>query len=237
MALERKAGEADTKAADDAKAAADKAAADATVATEKAAADKTAADAKAATDKAAADAKAKADADAAAADAKAKEGQKAGGAEGELKLTVPEGAEDLVSTEQLAYFVEVAKASGWSAEDAQAEVAAHVTREKARIAQLSGKWADETKADTEIGGDKLSTTQRNVKAALDRFLPETEPDGKALRAALNAGGYGNWRPFVKLLARIGKAMSEDSPLSGHASGGEKSVEDTLYDHPSSKASA
>lgn len=217
----------------DAKAAADAAAA--TAATEKAAADKVTADAKTAADKAAADAKVKTDADAAAA-AAAEKDQKAGGAEVELKLTVPEGAEDLVSQAQLDYFAEVAKASKWSPEDAQAELTAHVDREKARITAQSERWATETKADTEVGGDNLSTTQRNVKAALDRFLPETEPDGKLFRTALNAGGYGNWRPFVKLLNRIGKAMGEDSPIVGKGAGGEKSIEDTLYDHPTSKTS-
>lgn len=214
----------------------------------KAAAD--AAAATAATEKAAADAKAKTDADAAAAAAGKTDDQKAGAADAagkagagktgeqppvELKLTVPEGAEDLVSQAQLDYFTEVAKASGWSAEDAKAELTAHVDREKARIAAQSERWATETKADTEVGGDNLSTTQRNVKAALDRFLPESEPDGKLFRTALNTGGYGNWRPFVKLLARIGKAMGEDSPIAGKGAGPATSTEDVLYDHPTSKA--
>src|SRR5688572_10600181 len=100
----------------------------------------------AAADTAAAEATAKAAADAAA--GKGKEGDQAGGAaaaektgavkDGEQSsvtyaLTVPEGAEELVSKDQLDYFVEVAKASGWTNEDAQAEVNAHVAREQARI--------------------------------------------------------------------------------------------------------
>ena len=212
----------------------------------------TAATDKAAADKAAADAKTKADADAAAAAGKGKEGDQAGGAAatgdgkgGETAtqppatyaLTVPQGAEDLVSTEQLEYFKDVAKASKWSNEDAQAEVDAHVAREQARITALSNKWAEETKADPEVGGEKLVATQKNITAVLDRFLPANEPDGKTLRTALNAGGYGNWRPFVRLLARIGKAMGEDSPGLGKGTGAEQSTEDVLYDHPSSKASA
>jgi hypothetical protein len=200
---------------------------------------------KAAADKAAADAKAKADADAAAGkgsdqaggDAAAGKG-KAGDAGAEppvtYALTVPQGAEDLVSAEQLDYFKDVAKASKWSNEDAQAEVDAHVAREQARITALSNRWADETKADPEVGGEKLVVTQKNITAVLDRFLPASEPDGKILRTALNAGGYGNWRPFVRLMARIGKAMGEDSPGLGKGTGAEQSTEDVLYDHPSSK---
>lgn len=221
---------------------------------EKAAADAataTAATEKAAADKAAADAKTKADADAAA--AKEKEGNQAGGdadavakaaadkaaaqAAAEITLTVPQGAEELVSKETLDYFRDVAKASKWTAEDAQAEVDAHVAREQARITAQSNKWADETKADTEVGGDNLSATQKNITAVLDRFLPATEADGKQLRTALNAGGYGNWRPFVRLMARIGKAMGEDSPGLGTAAGAAQDTASVLYDHPTSKASS
>jgi hypothetical protein len=36
------------------------------------------------------------------------------------------------------------------------------------------------------------------------------------------------------MARIGKAMGEDSPGLGKGTGAEQSTEDVLYDHPSSK---
>jgi len=216
---------------------------------EQAAADATAAAAtKAAADTAAAEkiVADKAAADTAAVDLKARGTKGAGGA-GDVKaddalppesytFTVPDDAKELVSADDLAYFASVAKASKWTQADAQSELQAHVDRAKAAVTKQAARWMAETTGDSEVGGAQLETTQRHVKSVRDRFLPASEDDGKALRTSMNTSGYGNYRPLVRLLARIGKAMAEDSPALGKGAGGERSTEETLYDHPSSKAS-
>jgi hypothetical protein len=104
----------------------------------------------------------------------------------------------------------IAKDKGWSNEQAQGALAEmHSTL----VAQTQG-FRTELDADREVGGAQLEVAQVKAKAVLDRFLPESEPDGVRLRAAINKSGYGNWVPLVKLLARIGKAMGEDQPFAG-----------------------
>lgn len=149
-------------------------------------------------------------------------------------LLVPDTAKDLVSPEDLKYLETVARASDWTNEEAQAELASLAERAQASIAAKSATWLTAAKADTEIGGDQFDTTSKHVKAVLDRFLPDTLDDGKVLRAAMNATGYGNFPPLVKLLARIGKAMAEDSPALGRLAGEPKDATAVLYDHATSK---
>lgn len=67
----------------------------------------------------------------------------------------------------------------------------------------------ELEGDSELGGAQLEATQLQAKRFMDRFLPESEPDGRRLREAINKSGYGNWAPLVRMLARAGKAMGED----------------------------
>jgi hypothetical protein len=65
---------------------------------------------------------------------------------------------------------------------------------------------------------------------LDRFLPATLPEGQTLRSQLNKSGYSNYAPLVLLLARIGKAMSEDKALNTEAArlGEPKDAATVLY---------
>lgn len=81
----------------------------------------------------------------------------------------------------------------------------------------STQWADQVKADPEIGGEKLSENLAVVKKAADRFLTP------GLRALLDpfdrqknpvGTGLGNHPELVKLFHRLGKAISEDKVVSG-----------------------
>lgn len=76
---------------------------------------------------------------------------------------------------------------------------------------LQGKtWSDEVKADKEFGGPNFPATMNNANTVLKQFSTPEEI------AAINAMGLGNYPPFVRALARIGKAIGEDSLVKGKA---------------------
>lgn len=70
--------------------------------------------------------------------------------------------------------------------------------------ETTAKWVDDVKADKEIGGQNLDVSVRHAQAALTKFgTPE-------LRAQMDATGMGNHPELVRVFARIGKAMAEDT---------------------------
>lgn len=86
------------------------------------------------------------------------------------------------------------------------------------------KWVTEAKADKEVGGDRFATSVSLAAKAIERFgTPE-------LRAALSVTGAGNHPEFVRVFARIGKAISEDSFVSagGASATSGKSAAEVLY---------
>lgn len=86
------------------------------------------------------------------------------------------------------------------------------------------KWAADTKADKEIGGDKLPENLAVAKKALDTFgSPE-------LKTLLNKSGLGNNPEVIRFFVKAGKAISEDRIVTGAA--GQKSsdvpIENRIY---------
>lgn len=69
-------------------------------------------------------------------------------------------------------------------------------------ADMNKKWADEVRADPEIGGEKLPATLASIAKVVDRF------GGDQLRAALDLTGAGNHPAVVKAFAQIGAALNE-----------------------------
>jgi hypothetical protein len=147
---------------------------------------------------------------AAAAAAEAAKGKKTDdtGAPEKYTLKVPEGGRisdaDLKSVETLA------RAEGWTNDEAQARLEQHAQQ----IDAMSTRFMEQTAADPTYGGDKLEATTKNATAALNRFRPAGTPRGDALREMLNRTGYGNNLEWVSLMADIGAAMGEDIPQPG-----------------------
>ncbi|HFD8278716.1 TPA: peptidase [Raoultella ornithinolytica] len=77
------------------------------------------------------------------------------------------------------------------------------------------KWAADTKADKEIGGDKLTASVGHAQKALDTFA------SKEFREFLDTTGMGNHPEMVRAFAKVGKLMSEDSFVTGQSSGSPK----------------
>jgi hypothetical protein len=78
------------------------------------------------------------------------------------------------------------------------------------LTEASAKWADETRADPEFGGDKLNESLASAKKALTAF------GSPKLATLLNESGLGNHPEIIALLARTGKAISEDRIVTGNA---------------------
>ena len=90
----------------------------------------------------------------------------------------------------------------------------------------TAQWADATKADKEIGGDRLDENLGVAKKALDAYAtPE-------LKKLLNDSGLGNHPEVIRTFFKVGKAISEDGKLVT-GSAGERSresvpIENRLY---------
>ncbi|HBY9794575.1 TPA: peptidase [Klebsiella pneumoniae] len=77
------------------------------------------------------------------------------------------------------------------------------------------QWATDTKADKEIGGDKLTVSVGHAQKALDTFA------SKEFREFLDSTGLGNHPEMVRAFAKVGKLMSEDSFVTGQGNGSPK----------------
>lgn len=138
------------------------------------------------------------------------------------EFTAPEGMElDQASTDE---FRAIAKELKLPKDAAQKVVDLAVKREAARMeahkAAISG-WADEVRNDKELGGDKLNETLATAKKAIDLGPPE-------LKELLNNSGIGNHPAVVKWAYTVGKALSEDSFVSGKAGAQPKSTASRLF---------
>ena len=118
-------------------------------------------------------------------------------------------------------FTEVAKELNLSQEAAQKvldKVAPVIqARQTEQVEAIRNEWTEQSKADKEFGGEKLSENLSIAKKALDNFgSPE-------LRALLNESGLGNHPEVIRFMFKAGKAISEDtfvgnSPNPGSRSG-------------------
>lgn len=78
--------------------------------------------------------------------------------------------------------------------------------------KLVESWAEQVKADKELGGEKLQENLAVARKAIDTFgTPE-------LKDLLNTTGMGNHPEVVKLAYKIGKAISEDGFVRGQPKG-------------------
>lgn len=72
------------------------------------------------------------------------------------------------------------------------------------------KWADDAKADKEIGGDKWDASVNNARRFIDTM------GTPALKEFLNASGGGNHPELIRIFAKAGALIKEDDPALGGA---------------------
>lgn len=163
-------------------------------------------------------------------------GEKTGeGAPDKYELKLPEGSESWLDASDLSEFEKVARAEGWTNDQAQERLGLHADAMEAR----SAAFRAQTEADPIYGGDNLAETSRLAQLTLDKLRPAGTPRGDALRRVLAKTGFGNHIEVVSFLADLGRRMAEDSPVAGGGGGGggKESVDKVskLYDHPTSVA--
>lgn len=69
-------------------------------------------------------------------------------------------------------------------------------------------WQNKTENDQEIGGAKFKESVALAGKAMDKFATNE------LRALMNEYGIGNHPEMVRFMAKVGRAMSEDNPITG-----------------------
>jgi hypothetical protein len=133
------------------------------------------------------------------------------------ELTPPEGFEKL-DPDALAIATPVFKELGLNNEQANklmpvaGEFAKKIIAERdqqflGQILEQRKGWLESAKADEEIGGAKWDESLQSSARALDRL---GFPKGSPLRVSLDESGYGNNPELIRLMARVGKAIGEDS---------------------------
>lgn len=129
-------------------------------------------------------------------------------ADAPLELKLPEGVQ---AGEAFEKFKGLAKEYGLKGEQAQKVVDLFVETQRqaqqeqdTKYEQLKASWRDELKTDKDIGGVKLDASVQAARKVILKF------GDAALREGLERTGYGDWPPLVRLMAKLGKAMGEDS---------------------------
>lgn len=87
-------------------------------------------------------------------------------------------------------------------------VSDHEARFQAELKEKVETWHDAVMSDPEVGGSNFDRSVADCKRAINRFGSD------AFKKAMNETGLGNHPEVVRVFARIGRSMSEDSVING-----------------------
>lgn len=144
------------------------------------------------------------------------------------EIALPEGSaidpEILGAFEGVARELQMPQAEAQKVVETLAPVIAARVQQQQRdaIARVSDEWSTATKADPEIGGEKLAANLTVAKKALVAF------GSPALSNLLNESRLGNHPEVIRLLAKAGAAISEDSVVIGRNAEPSRTVAQRLY---------
>lgn len=135
-----------------------------------------------------------------------------------------------LSEEQFAELIEFAKAEGYSQKQTEklierqsVEATSLVEEQTKAVEQAHQKWIEQAKNDPEIGGNHFESSAENAKRVVDRFGTDE------FKKELNRTGLGNHPELLRIFARIGKSMAEDTFDRAPASGaGKKDLVSIFY---------
>lgn len=97
-----------------------------------------------------------------------------------------------------------------------------ISRQQEAHVELVNTWTESTKADKELGGERLQENLAVAKKALDAFgTPE-------LKDVLNMTGLGNHPEIIRAFYKAGKAISEDRFIPGAPKGVEMDPAKRLF---------
>lgn len=146
-----------------------------------------------------------------------------------FELEVPK--DGLLTKEYVTQFQKDAIAAGLSKDEAKdlldtqhRAVQDFDSRTKASVEQAKLEWRNQSRADTEIGGDNFNKTAELSRRVVEKFGNE------AFRKLLDQSGFGNYPEVLRFLSKVGSAFSEDQLKAGNPSSGgtQKSREEILF---------
>lgn len=155
------------------------------------------------------------------ADGAAKTGEAAEGApEAYADFTMPDGFQ--LDADMSTELTTIAKELNLSQDKAQKLIDLGVKQAqgfqaalKTSVETAKAQWADAVRSDAEIGGAKLTAAMATAKKAVVAFgTPQ-------LVGLLNETGLGQHPEFLRLLTRVGDAISEDTLVNPEGGGGGK----------------
>lgn len=133
--------------------------------------------------------------------------------DGKYQLTMPEGIE--VDQAMVDALGPEFKELGLTNSQAQKLADKFIDVQKQRVGKQSetwantiAGWADQAKADKEIGGDKWDGTVKTALRAVDRL------GTPALKDYLETTGGGNHPEMIRFMSKVGAMIREDSPPVG-----------------------
>jgi hypothetical protein len=144
-------------------------------------------------------------------------------------LKLPEGS--LLDAGRIEEIALLAKEKGLSNEQAQlvlerehAAVASFAERQMEQLKERQSEWIEAVKNDKELGGEALKENVEFAKRAIERFGSE------ALKNELNTSRLGDHPEVVRVFAKIGRAMANDSFVhaGAQATGKKRSHAEVLY---------
>lgn len=137
------------------------------------------------------------------------EGEKQGAPE-RYEFKAPEGTE--LGSDVTDAFAGVAKGLNLTQDAAQqvldkmAPVLAQ--RQNAQVQAVQQEWREQSTADKEFGGDKLSENLGVARKAMDAFA------SPGLKQTLEQTGLGNHPEVIRMFVKVGKAISQDGFVPG-----------------------
>lgn len=139
------------------------------------------------------------------------------------ELVLPDDSAHLTA-DDLSFLEAEAKAIGLSTEQAQQMVHAR----EAQLVATSARFLEDAKADPEIGGAQWDATVKHALAGRDFVFQGQELE--AITSFFDRSGFGNHRFFIRAMARVGRALAEDTPLQGRplTAPVEKTAADVLF---------
>lgn len=141
-------------------------------------------------------------------------------------LIIPKGTQDFVDAADLEEIATLAKANGWTNEEAQG----FLDDRAGAIGEKLTSFRTATEADPDYGGAKLEASQQLAKRVIDRVRPEGHARAASFRRLLNKTGLANHIEMFSFLADLGNLMREDNPpsTSGTPGAAKRRPEDVLY---------
>lgn len=138
-------------------------------------------------------------------------------------ITLPDGmVMDEVMLGALAPAMKEAGITGKQANTLAAAFAAQRQAEVENWGKTVGQWAKDAQVDPEIGGVNWDATKANSQKFIAQF------GTPALKEYLNATGAGNHPELIRIMAKAGAAISEDTPTSHNQGGPAKDAATVLY---------